>query len=174
MIPGMMYRADSAALRAVHSCDPEGDDHPPTLMAAVRARPLGHDSVQVETSDDGAAMREIRWRVELTSVAQLAPAGAADRPSAPPTDTAAANKEPYTASVGVRVDTLFVTLREDSTAVHRWQLCDVTGDVREGSTGYWMFIDREPAWLRVTRWTPADASWQRVEALTDSIKAAAR
>ena len=173
MIPGMLFGADSTARKRVRYCEIEGDDNPPTVMAAVRLRPVGHDSPRAGTTDLGAPTTTVDWHVETTSVAQLDPGWDAESVHVQPGDSIGTNQERYVATVGVRLDTLTISMVEDPSAEQRWQVCNVGGPMRPGSTGYWMFLEDVPNWVQVVRWTPANASWSRVITLADSMRGAA-
>jgi hypothetical protein len=140
------------------------------VMVAVRGRPVAHSQPVNETSDEGERVKDVDFQVELTSIAQLTPAwDAGGVPEAAIRAAGAENREAYAGVVGVRTDTLTFSVRDYGTSPKRWAICGVTGKFRGASSEFWLLARRELDWLRVVRWTPADASWGRVSALADSV-----
>ena len=171
---GRFFNLDTAATPGFRHCDEDGGDNPPMLMVAVRARPIGHDDPVNDAALTGAPVKQIDFRVEVTSVAQLTPAWAAGLSEAEIRERFVPNTDQYTAAVGLRIDTLTLFIRDYQSPPARWAVCEINGAVRGAASEVWAFIQPEPTWVNVVRWTPPASSWATVRALADSAAAVTR
>jgi hypothetical protein len=175
-LPHYYFGNEDRSLEGLRYCSDEGSDSPPMVMAAVRARAIAHGEPKDGTSDEGEKVRDVDFQVELTSIAQLTPAAAVGVGGDSIRAAGAQDREAYVAVVGLRTDTLTFSIRDyvGSAVGQRWAMCGLTGEVRDAASEFWSLIWREPNWMTVVRWTPADASWSRLKALADSVTKATR
>ena len=121
------------------------------MVAAARVHVLGpsHDTGQSEwTLRNGRSVPRVNFRVEVTSAARLALI-----------DTVSPDQNyPYQVTVGAAVDTIVVGVSRSRTSRPEWHACPTTD-----------FAQRDLPWVHVLRWQPADASWDRVRQVADSI-----
>lgn len=131
--------------------DDEASERPPDMVAAARVRVLGTepDTAALNwTLRNGRLVPRVNFRVEVTSAARLALL-----------DTVAPGETyPYQVTVGAFMDTIVVAMSRSRTSRPEWHACPTTD-----------FAQRDVPWVHVLRWQPADASWDRVRQVADSI-----
>ena len=131
--------------------DDEASERPPDMVAAVRVRVLGTepDTAALNwTLRNGRLVPRVNFRVEVTSAARLALVD-----TVAPGDT-----YPYEVTVGAFVDTINVAVSRSPASRPEWHACPSTD-----------LAQRDMNWVHVLRWQPADASWDRVRQVADSI-----
>ncbi|GAC1646939.1 MAG: hypothetical protein NVS4B3_00210 [Gemmatimonadaceae bacterium] len=165
-LPLYLFHAAPRFAPGVKPCAADDNsESPPALIAAGRARIVGHDTTERQSfSEDGGPVKQTTFKVEVTSVARLEPASSTGWQG----DTAiTAHFEPYVAAVGVRSDTMTIAVLDlGPTAPTRWAVCDPV-DLRHPTLG--AFVRAGETWLKVVRWTPSTATWDDVRRLADSV-----
>ena len=149
----------------------EGSDNPPSLVAAARARIVGHDSLSTETAfeygDADARTKYTTFNVEVLSAARMIPAWILEITS----DTGVPADQAYGITATPQVDTFEVTIEDLGPLTPRWAVCAPTLGHAPGYQ-FWAFAHAGDDWVKPIRWTPSTASWARVRALADSLASA--
>lgn len=158
-----------------HDCDEEGSDNLPMFITAVSAVPVGHGNPERGTTDFGAPVTHVEYRIAVRSVARFTPAygdSSIHVETRAPSDSSAW----YVAIVSPRADTMTIDVTDygEDAGRPRWAVCGPYGHLPDVESPFFGFLPRPQPWLRVVRWMPAGASWERIRALADSLRAAAR
>ena len=169
-LAGSLYLAPKGAVSGVRECaGDEGSDNPPSLVAAARARIVGHDSLSSgsagEYGDPDARMRTTTFRVEVLSAARMTPAWMLELPP----DSTAPGDAAYAITASPGLDTFDIALADVGASQPRWAICAPVRGGSERGARFWAFTHADDDWVTPVRWTPASASWSRVRALADSL-----
>ena len=167
----MRYTAPDGYARSMRECaGEEASDNPPFAIAAARTRVLDHDTLALynmaEYGVSDAPMKQTSFRVEVTSAAYFIPNWIAKVPN---DNTVVPFDEAYVAEVGPRVDTVEIVLDDLGDRDPRWGVCAPTYGGDAAGFQYWSFLRESRRWLKPIQWKPADATWERIRALADSL-----
>jgi hypothetical protein len=165
-----LYRSQPGLLPGIRDCaGAEASDNPPFLVAAARMRILGHDSLsRGDAAEYGNFEAQIRWTtftVEVTSAARMEPAWALELPP----DSTVPYDQAYAVTATPGVDTFEIALQDVAPMSPRWAMCDPVRAASSPQSPFWFFAHAADDWVKPVRWMPADASWNRVRSLADSL-----
>jgi hypothetical protein len=77
--------------------------------------------------------------------------------------------EAYVVDVRPRVDTVAVDVEDLGDHEPRWAVCSPAHFRSLPGHQAWSFLQESRRWPKPIQWKPADATWERIRALADSL-----